>query len=178
MKLLFTARTRGLLLVLTLTGAAVWGLGSCSKESTTPPAAGEVSAPAPVKKKVSADGIEIIEHPALPETKELRPLALAPEAAANPAAAAAAAPAPAQPLTVSGEGGLTLSKAPGENGSLLTVEAAADQKLQRQLPPAEGPQTAPMRLEARHQAMAEMLRVRKAAETANPNATPAPAPAR
>lgn len=175
MKLLFTTRTPGALLTLSLLCVAVWGLGSCSREEAPPPATSEVSAPAPVKKKVSADGIEIIEHPALPETKDLRPLAVAPEPAANPAAAAAAMP--AQPLTVSGEGGLTLSKAPGEKGSLLTVEAAADQKLQRQPQPAEGPQTAPMRLEARHQAMAEMLRVRKAAETAspNPNATPAPA---
>jgi hypothetical protein len=169
MKLLFTTRTPGALLTLSLLCAAVWGLGSCSKEGAPPPAASQVSAPAPVKKKVSADGIEIIEHPALPETKDLRPLAVAPEPPANPAAAAAAMP--AQPLTVSGEGGLTLSKAPGENGSLLTVESATDQKLQKQ-PPAEGPQTAPLRLEARHQAMAEMLRVRKAAET------PAPVPAR
>ncbi|WP_009964986.1 hypothetical protein [Verrucomicrobium spinosum] len=168
MKLLCTTRTPGALLTLSLLCAAVWGLGSCSREGAPPPATSEVSAPAPVKKKVSADGIEIIEHPALPETKDLRPLAVAPEPAANPAAAAAAMPAPAQPLTVSGEGGLTLSKAPGENGSLLTVESATDQKLQRQPQPAEGPQTAPMRLEARHQAMAEMLRVRKAAETANP----------
>lgn len=169
--LLFTARTPGPLLTLTLLCAAVWGLGSCSREAAPPPATSEAAPAAPVKNKVNAAGIEIIEHPALPEAKGLRPLATASEAAAQPTPAAAAAS--AQPVTVTGEGGLTLSKAPGETGRTLTVEAAASQPLQRQGQNAGGPQTAPMRLEARHQAMAEMLRVRQAAEGATPGAAPA-----
>jgi hypothetical protein len=116
-------------------------LCSCSEDKAPPVSKDVSSAPDTAEKS----GIKIVEHSVLPQTSDPLRTILSPPTGEGSAATP----------------GIQTSQPPPE---LQISEAQSPQPMRR----ADGPQTPPMRLEARQHAMAEMLRIRKAAETQAP----------